>query len=115
MPVRLVGGKGPHEGRLEVFINGDWGTVADDYQFGQVEAETVCRQLGYTGYALATNSGVFGKGSGKIAFGQIKCSTDESIRPIELDQCELSGTTKKSRHENDVGVVCDSKLLLLHS
>ena len=33
-------------GRLEVYLNGKWGTVCKD-NFAQNEADTVCRQLGF--------------------------------------------------------------------
>lgn len=44
--VRLMGGAVSHEGRLEVFYLGQWGTVCDD---GWTDSNTqvVCRQLGY--------------------------------------------------------------------
>jgi len=32
---------------LELFFNGEWGTVWDDH-FGRDEADVACRQLGYT-------------------------------------------------------------------
>ena len=47
--IRLQGGDFVNEGRVEVYCNGQWGTLCDD-GFGSTEASVICRQLGYSNY-----------------------------------------------------------------
>ena len=47
--IRLQGGNYSNQGRVEVYCNGQWGTICDD-GFGSTNANTICKQLGYTGY-----------------------------------------------------------------
>ena len=47
--VRLVNGLFANEGRIEVYCNGQWGTVCDN-TFGLPDAIAVCKQLGYSTY-----------------------------------------------------------------
>lgn len=46
IPFRLVGGSSLNEGRLEVSLNEQWGTVCSD-GFDMNDARVVCKSLGY--------------------------------------------------------------------
>lgn len=49
--VRLVGGDYPSEGRVEIYVYDAWSTIyTSTYTYNyQDNADSVCRQLGYTG------------------------------------------------------------------
>ena len=43
--MRLVGGTTPNEGRVEIWENGEWGSVCGTEEQGW--SDVVCKQLGY--------------------------------------------------------------------
>lgn len=45
--VRIVRGRYASEGLVEVYCNGQWGTICDD-NIDDDEADTICIQLGYS-------------------------------------------------------------------
>ena len=45
----LQGGNYSNEGRVEVYCNGQWGTICDN-GFDSTDARTICKQLGYSSY-----------------------------------------------------------------
>lgn len=54
-PVRLVDGMASTEGRVELLYNGEWGSICDDH-WSLVEADIVCRELGFPGAQYALDS-----------------------------------------------------------
>ena len=101
--IRLMGGSGPHEGRVEVYHNGTWGTVCDD-DWNLQDATVVCRQLGYINATTALVSARFGASSGPILFSELACILNESI----ITECHhLLPGVHNCNHSEDVGVVCE--------
>ena len=101
--MRLVGGSGPHAGRVEVLHNGAWGTVCH-YAWDQKDATVACRQLGY-GRAVTTLA-AYGRGSGPTWYEIVNCSGSEA----SLTQCTHRGLGVHScDHSRDVGVICASE------
>ncbi|GLI67485.1 hypothetical protein VaNZ11_011664 [Volvox africanus] len=105
--IRLVGGRYPGEGRVEMFDGQDWGTICGD-TFWYSEAEVVCRQLGY---ATGTMVKSWGGGTGPILMGGVDCKFDyETLMPA-LNLCYLGYRGNDCRHAEDVGVRCQGRLL----
>jgi hypothetical protein len=49
--LRLVGGEYPSEGRLEIYVHNQWAGIVSHFYYEnyKIEADSACRQLGYTG------------------------------------------------------------------
>ena len=45
--VRLVDGAVESEGRVEMCVNGRWGTACADSSWDDTDAQTVCKQMGF--------------------------------------------------------------------
>ncbi|NWJ10115.1 NETR protein, partial [Crypturellus undulatus] len=102
-PVRLVDGESTKEGRVEVFLNGQWGSVCDE-GWTDRDAAVVCRQLGFSGAAKARGMAYFGEGHGPIHLDNIECSGMEHA----LGECGRPDTgTHSCWHNEDAGVICD--------
>ena len=95
--VRLVGGATPLEGRVEIFLLGQWGTVCD-FNWDIADATVVCHQLGYLRAVGAPRSAAFGAGSGPSWYGSTV--TECSNRRLSESSCH---------HDEDAGVVCSSE------
>ena len=97
--VRLAGGSTALEGRVELFQNGQWGTVCDD-QWDNADAAVVCRQAGYHG-GQALSGAHFGRGSGPIFRDDVMCTGTEG----RLVDCP-SGRWNNCNHGEDAAVMC---------
>ncbi|KAG2456047.1 DMBT1 protein, partial [Polypterus senegalus] len=104
-PLRLVNGGNRCSGNMEVFHQGQWGSVCDD-GWDLNDAKVVCRQLGCGRAISAPGSAHFGGGSGKIWMDDVACTGKES----SLMLCQHSGLGEHNccSHE-DAGVVCSSR------
>ncbi|XP_062577315.1 deleted in malignant brain tumors 1 protein-like [Saccostrea cucullata] len=99
---RLVNGSSNKEGRVEVFVNGKWGTVCDDL-WGNEDATVVCKSLGYLGIATAHHSAYFGEGQGSTWLDNVKCKGTEA----SIFDCEHNGYgVENCSHREDAGVTC---------
>ena len=108
--VHLFGGSNEMEGRVEIYYNGEWGTVCNDI-WDLRDAIVVCRQLGYfTAQRTSIGTGAeFGRGTGTIWLDNVDCVGTESM----LSSCTASSWgVHNCQHIQDAGVVCAGKLVL---
>ena len=100
--VRLVNGSTQYEGRVEVYYNGEWGTVCDD-GWDLNDAQVVCRQLGYGPAIAASHKGHFGQGCGQVWLNNLKCDGTE----FAIEECSHNGWgIQECNHTEDAGVKC---------
>ena len=98
--LRLAGGRTRNEGRVELFLNGKWGTVCDT-SWDLEDANVACRQIGYPSASRAVRGGHYGRGTGPIHLDDLRCSGLER----NLESCEHTGG-HYCNHTMDAGVIC---------
>ena len=111
--MRLAGGSSEREGRVEVYYDGAWGTVCDDW-WDINDAAVVCRMLGFPGAEEAVGSATFGQGEGRIVLDDVECQGDEN----SLAECSHPQFLDNNcGHAEDAGVRCtgESKMMLQSS
>ncbi|XP_061625886.1 uromodulin-like [Phyllopteryx taeniolatus] len=105
-PVRLVNSDHRCSGRVEVYHNGQWGTVCDDI-WGLTNAKVVCRQLDCGRARSALHSAAFGQGSGPIWLDDVRCLGNET----SITSCQHRGFGRHNCvHREDASVVCEETL-----
>ena len=103
MPVRLQGPlSGNGTGRVEIFYNGQWGTICDS-GWNMNAAKVACRELGYKYGVRAIKGGEVPVGTGKIWLDNLACSGSEK----NISRCPHRGWGMgRCNHSKDAGVEC---------
>ena len=103
--IRLVGGADQSEGRVEVFVNGQWGTVCDD-SWSLNNSNVVCRELGFPSAIASVTAGSFWRGEGSIWLDDVRCMGQE----VSLLLCSHSNIGESDCiHAEDIVVKCNQK------
>lgn len=105
-PLRLVNGTDRCSGRVEMFHDGQWGTVCDD-DWDIREGEVVCRAMDCGSPQMVTSMAYFGQGEGHIWLDDVFCLGNET----SLVHCtHPSFGENNCGHGEDAGVICSANL-----
>lgn len=104
-PLRLVNGTDRCSGRVEIWHDGQWGTVCDD-DWDIKDAKVVCRAMDCGTPQMATTSSFYGQGEGVIWLDDVNCNGNES----SLEHCQHPSFGENNcGHSEDAGVICSGK------
>ena len=89
---------------MEVYHNGEWGTVCDD-GWDLNDAQVVCNELGLDDAVTARYNASYGEGDGQIWLNNLHCVGTE----LSIKNCSHGGRgINNCSHSQDVGVKCVS-------
>ncbi|XP_037013872.2 galectin-3-binding protein [Artibeus jamaicensis] len=109
--MRLADGNTTNQGRVEIFYQGQWGTVCDNL-WDLLDASVVCRALGFENATEALGQAAFGPGTGPVMLDEVQCTGTES----SLADCSSLGwLTSKCGHSQDAGVICSNETRDVHT
>ncbi|XP_038065185.1 lysyl oxidase homolog 2A-like isoform X2 [Patiria miniata] len=100
--IRLKSGAYYGEGRVEVYVNGLWGTICSE-GWDEVSASVACRQLGFGVAEKAVRNSEFGQGVGPIWLWRMRCEGHEKTL-LDCDHGYLNGS--RCTHAQDASVQC---------
>ncbi|KAF1376550.1 hypothetical protein PFLUV_G00212640 [Perca fluviatilis] len=108
--LRLSNGTSRCSGRVEVYHDGQWGTVCDD-RWGMPEADVVCREMN-CGSALSVQyKAFFGRGQDRVWLDDVECTGHEK----SLADCPHRGFGENDcDHNEDAGVICSDSVRLFN-
>ncbi|CAE1178035.1 DMBT1 [Acanthosepion pharaonis] len=102
--IRLVGGENASSGRVELNLNGEWGTICDD-GWDNNDALVICRMLGYVD-GIGLSYGWYGAGTGKIFLDEVNCVGNET----NIIYCKKQAwESSNCDHGEDASVQCFSQ------
>ncbi|KAJ8919535.1 hypothetical protein NQ315_002156 [Exocentrus adspersus] len=107
-PIRLIGGTTESEGRLQVKVNNEWGTVCN-YGWTIQNAALVCQQLGYVlnpdDWYLERSEVPDAGTTERVILSNVQCDDQD----LDITKCKAESANdfeNSCNHDNDVGVRC---------
>ena len=97
-----ISGSTPSAGRVEIFYDGQWGTICD-HGWDMNDANVLCKQLGFPQASQAYSGAAHGQGTGPIWMDDVACSGSDS----NIYDCSHRGWgSSDCTHGNDASVEC---------
>ncbi|XP_019856293.1 PREDICTED: neurotrypsin-like [Amphimedon queenslandica] len=95
--IRVQGSDYSNFGRLEVYCNGQWGTVCED-TFTEIDARVACRQLGYSTVQSFEGSGnhLYGPSSQPVWLNDVRCHSSHKC----ISYCQICPRSSRNHYCN---------------
>ncbi|GLD67207.1 deleted in malignant brain tumors 1 protein-like protein [Lates japonicus] len=106
--IRLINGTHRCAGRVEVFHDGQWGTICDD-RWGMQEAAVTCREMNCGNPLSVEYKAFYGRGQEQVWMDDLECTGHEE----SLTDCPHRGFGEHDcDHTEDAGVECSETVRL---
>ena len=107
--IRLRGGRSPLEGRVEIYLDREWGTIGVN-GWGLEDANVTCRQLGFLTAISALGGGYFQPAplGTPVHLDHMECDGDEGS--VIGCKGQVVQRQRYGPHDQDSGVICAGEL-----
>ena len=103
--IRLTGGPTIYEGRVEIFLNGQWGAVCSE-GIDTKEAETLCQSLGFGPYQSFTSGTTLGESTDiPLVISNLMCSENYD----HFMKCTFNQSSPVCSSSNNLALKCYRK------